>query len=352
MQVALLNELVSGVDALYMSGRASLPFDLLERLEHSHKRATDGGFGPPFQFGDVEMTMEAHGWGKYRYCLTHHYGQLGVTLSSRLPTFRIQPYAEFLHGAGPQGVVDWFRDLIESECGFVLLTVTRLDLFADFQGWPLSVDARREFLCKATARHSYEDNDEFNGLNFGKRATGSVTARLYGKTVDSALKGTGYWKMIWGDAYVASQPVLRIEFELGRDYLRLYGLSSPEETLAAVGSLWLNVTHEWLTHHVATGDQTKARWPISPQWECVQRASIAEGAQGINRMFLGRRRGSIENLMPGLTGYLSSFAAYSNNDSFYEMLPQLSDFLERYEKSSGVLLRDRIGEKRKKFGLP
>lgn len=352
MQVAPLVELASGVDALYMSGRASLPFELLERLELSRQRSIDGGFGPPFQFGGVEMSMGANGWGKYRYCLTHPFGQLGITLSSRLPTFRIQPYAEFLHGAGPQGVVDWFKEIIENECGHVMLTVTRLDLFADFQGWPLTVDARHEFLCKATARHSYEDNEEFNGLTFGKRKTGSVTARLYDKTVDSALKGTGYWKMIWGDAFDPNQPVLRVEFELGRDYLRLYGLRTPEETLSAVGSLWLTVTHDWLTHRTPTGDQTKARWPFSDQWESVQRASVAEGAQGINRMFLGRRRGSIENLMPGLAGYLSSFGAYSNTDSFYEMLPQLSDFLERYEVISGVSFADRIGDKRKKFGLP
>jgi hypothetical protein len=69
-------------------------------------------------------------------------------------------------------------------------------------------------------------------------------------------------------------------------------------------------------------------------------------------MYLGRRRGSIENLVPGLAGFLSSFGAYSDADTFYELLPQLSDFLDLYEKSSGVSLGERISEKRRKFGLP
>jgi hypothetical protein len=69
-------------------------------------------------------------------------------------------------------------------------------------------------------------------------------------------------------------------------------------------------------------------------------------------MYLGRRRGSIENLMPGLVGYLSSFGAYSNSDSLFELLPQLSDFIDQYEMKSGVSFTERISDKRRRIGLP
>jgi hypothetical protein len=69
-------------------------------------------------------------------------------------------------------------------------------------------------------------------------------------------------------------------------------------------------------------------------------------------MYLGTRRGSIANLMPGLVGYLSAFAAYSSDDSFIEMLPHLSDFLDLHEKQTQLSLTDRIKAKRRKFRLP
>jgi hypothetical protein len=352
MRVSKLIELASGVDALYLSGRASLPSELLERLETARASASESNIGPPFQFGDFEMTLAPHAWGKYRYCLEHPYGRIGLTPSSRLPSIRIQPRAEFLHGKGPQGVVDWYRELIETTCGFVTFSVTRLDLFADFQGWDLNGDQRDEFLCRAKARHVYEDDGVFNGLVFGTRLSNSVMARIYDKSIESAKTGSGYWKMIWGDAYDIALSVIRVEFELGRNALREYGLRTPEETLGAAGALWASLTGEWLTHRVKGTDLTKSRWGLSPEWECVQRALIAEGAEGINRMYLGRRRGSIENLMPGLVGYLSSFGAYSNSDSLFELLPQLSDFIDQYEMKSGVSFTERISDKRRRIGLP
>ena len=352
MRVSILSELTSGVDAIYLSGRASLPSELLQRLETAHSLAVASGDGPPFQFGSEEMTLAPHGWGKYRYCLQHPYGRIGITLSSRLPSIRIQPYAEFLHGAGPQGVVDWFRSLLQEECGHVMLTVTRLDIFADFQGWNLAGDARHEFVCRAHDCHTYEDNGTFNGMVFGSRKSGSVMARLYDKTIESEKTGSAYWKMIWGDRYNPVLPVLRVEFELGRNLLRQYGLSTPEETLEAAGALWVSLTSSWLTHRTVGVDQTKSRWPISPEWECIQRARVAESAHGINRMFLGRRRGSIANIMPNLIGYLASFGAYAGKKTFAEMIPELAVFMDLNERDTGLTLTERIEDRRKKFGLP
>src|SRR5664280_2331154 len=126
MRVSILNEVASGVDALYLSGRASLPDDLLARLESARTLANDLEGSPPFQFGTLEMLMAPHAWGKHRYCLTHPYGRIGITPSLNLPAFRIQPRAEFLHGVGPRPAVQGFRDLIEDECGIVKLQVSRV----------------------------------------------------------------------------------------------------------------------------------------------------------------------------------------------------------------------------------
>ena len=144
MRVAGLRELSAGVDALYLSARASLPAELLERLDRARRLAEDAPSSPPFQFGAEEFEVAARGWGKYRYSLRHPYVQLGFTPSAALPSVRVQPRAEALHGMGAAGVVTWIRDLLEGEVGPARLAVTRLDLYADFQGWELAVDSRHE----------------------------------------------------------------------------------------------------------------------------------------------------------------------------------------------------------------
>ena len=65
--------------------------------------------------------MAGHGWGKYSYCLRHRHGQVGLTASSALPAVRVQPRAEFLHGAGPLAAVAWFEEVLGQAVGPVRL---------------------------------------------------------------------------------------------------------------------------------------------------------------------------------------------------------------------------------------
>lgn len=347
-----LRELASGVDALYLSARTIIPAEVLEKLEAARVEATKTGEPTPLRVGDVDVAMAPHAFHRYRYCLEHPYGRIGMTTSSRLPAVRMQPRAEFLHGSGPRGTVDWYRDFLNELCGPVLMTVSRLDLFADFQGWHLDGDARHEFVCRAKSRHTYEEDGVFNGLTFGTRASGSISARIYDKTIQSEKTGAGFWKMIWGDEYDPEASVLRVEFELGRNALREFGLRSPDETLDATGALWGYLTADWLTHRIPGPDQTKSRWSVSGQWESVRRARIREDDWGINRMYLGKRHGSVENLMPGLVGYLASFGAFAEAYSLQDMLPQLEAFVKQRERNTGISLAERIVVKRRELGLP
>ena len=227
-----------------------------------------------------------------------------------------------------------------------------MDLFADFQGWQLEGDSRHEFVCRAKTRHTYEEDGIFNGLIFASRDSGSPLARIYDKTIESAKTGSAYWKTIWGERFDPNQSVLRVEFELGREVLREYGVNTPEEALDATGALWSALTSRWLTHRIPGADQTKSRWPISPEWEDVRRAQVGEDDWGMARMYNGKRLGSLFNLLPGLVGYLASFGALTNSTSFADLIPHLSDFLAQYASDSGLTLDERITVKHKKLLLP
>jgi len=345
-------ELASGVDALYLSGRAALPAELLEQL-HALRLIADQQEGPvEIVFGGLVMQLQPRKWGLYRYCIDDTYARIGFTPKGKIPAIRVQPRAEFLHGAGVDFVVEWTRSLLESVCGPVQLQVSRLDLFADFQGLSVSGDQRHEFVCRADARHLFEDGEEFNGLQFGSRSSGTIFARIYDKTIESAKTGTAYWKDVWGDRYDPEQHVTRVEFELHREVLRQFGISTPEEVLGASGSLWHYVTQDWLTHRLPSDDdETKSRWPMSDQWRVVQRARIGDDAVGIERAYGAKQSGVLANLMPSLVGQLANFGALTNCESTIDLIPSLERHLHHYAHSSGRSMISRIAEKRQKHGL-
>lgn len=347
-----LTELASGVDALYLSGRCNLPGELLGRLEVARSEAVRSNAAVPFVLDGVEYQLKPHSWLRYRYCLDYAWGRVGFTLSDVLPAIRVQPHTELLQGIGPRAVLKWYQDHLESECGAVLLSVNRLDLFSDFQGWDLNGDMRHEFVCRSKSRITYEEDEVFTGFNFGKRKTGTINARLYDKTIRIQENGEHYWKMIWGENFDPTRSVLRIEFEVWGAVLSQFGLASPEDVLDATGALWAYLTNDWLTHRVPGRDQTKSRWAKSSQWEYVQHATIGENGYGLNRMYLGKRRGGVAGIMSSLEGYLASFGAYAEAPSLDAMLPHLRDALNQRERDTGISLGERVLDKHRKFGLP
>lgn len=344
-------ELASGIDALYLSGRASLSPACLDRLEAARRVAEEDEAASSLVLGGEVFSIARHGWGKYRYCLRHANGQVGVTASRRLPAVRIQPRAEFLHGVGAAAVVRWFEGVLVELVGPLLLSVARVDLFADVQGWSLSGDDRRRFVGRCRDLSTYEHGGDFTGFVFGRRSSKTITARIYDKTRDAKAKGADYWPEVWGAAYDPEEAVLRVEFEVGREALREYDLHGPDEVLPAVGGLWVSLTSEWLTYRSPTSDATSSRWPVAPEWQAVQRARLASSPIGLERTFAGKRSGELRKLLPGLTGYVVGAAALLGLDGIEEACRALPVLLRRYEKESRRSFRARVAERRRELVL-
>jgi hypothetical protein len=347
----VLVELASGVDALYLSGRAAVPDALIERLESLRSEAVSAGRPVAVDLDGNEFMVAGHGFGKYRYCLRHPYGQVGVTASRSLPPIRVQPRSEFLHGVGPLPAVNWFEEALWSAAGPVLFTVSRMDLHSDWQGWSVDGDQRGRFVCRADRRDLHEENERLTGFEFGRRSTGTVCARIYDKSVEQERKGTDFWLDVWGDRRDPTRPVLRVEFEFGRQALREYGLDRPAEAVEAAGALWTSATEEWLTYRSPTADTTRSRWPVAPEWRDIQRASFAGGARGLTRMYDGRKAGSLRTLMPSLNGFVVKLAALTGADSIENACSRLPGFLRDYELVSRQSFASRVEARRGEMGV-
>ncbi|HVC15304.1 MAG TPA: hypothetical protein VND62_10650 [Acidimicrobiales bacterium] len=184
-----VRELCSGFDALYLSARAILGPLFLEHLENRRRWADRVRLATPCEIGEEIFAMAPHAWGRYRYCLEHRMARIGLTTSDHLPTVRVQPRAEALHSLGPKGTVEALTTVLSPALGQLSWSVSRVDLFSDFQGFEVSAGEAARFICRADARTTFEMAGRFTGFTFGSRKSKTITARLYDKTADVEANG-------------------------------------------------------------------------------------------------------------------------------------------------------------------
>ncbi len=344
-------ELASGVDALYLSGWAELPGELLMRLEMAKKRAQAGEGPVAFSFGGIEFALSPGGLHKYAYRLSHEFGELAISASAKLPPLRWQPRSEFLHGIGVESSVDAIHSLMESEVGLVRLGVSRIDLYSDWQGWPVGFLDERRFVKRARHLSADVEGDAWTGFTFGRRRTGSMGGRVYDKTAEIAAgKGNPMWLEIWKERYVPGTAAIRVEFEFHRRALaKQFALDTPEEVLANIGGLWAYGTEEWLTHREPTDDTTRSRWPVSHAWETIQHPSFRESAIGLERTSAGKRQAKLKNILPGLRGRFTSASAQWGVDGMVEGLSRFGEYLHAWEVATGRSVDGEIAAKRKRL---
>ena len=332
---ASVRELASGIDALYLSGRAQLSDSLLDGLEAAKSRAQASGESVAFEFGGVAFEVAPHGWGRYPYRLAHQHGLIGLTGSSHLPAVRVQLRAEFIHGLGAEGAAQVFVDVLGWALGRLELTVSRADLFADFQGWPLTAEDRTRFVTRATHRNTFEKHGLLRGLVFGRRTGGALSARIYDKTAEMAKSGATWLLDEWGAAYQPDERVLRVEFEFGRTVLRELGVNRLGELFAKLGGLWAYATEDWLSFRSVGADDTKSRWDVAPEWASVTRASLRGDAVGLERVARATRAAALWHVRNGLRGYAISYAALNGVRDSAVMGRCLTAELKEHEKLTG-----------------
>lgn len=346
-----LRELASGVDALYLSGRADPSDELLDSLAAAQLRAKAADEPVEFDAGDRFLLLP-YSWGKYTYCLTNQHGRVGIRAKGQLPEVRVQPVAESLHGLSPAGVVRYYDESLSTLLGQVVWSVSRVDLFVDVQGWELSPSMADRFVARSKKLTTHSDGELCTGFQFGTRRSKAISARLYDKTVDMAVKGSDWILEAWGDRYNRSLPVHRLEFELRRDAIRQFQVSTPAEVLDAVGDIWRYCTRDWLRLAAPTGDETRSRWPTDPDWaHTIQGASLRQNELGLARVKERKRAASLERLIPGLIGYLVSFAVLTRCVGLTDTLRRIPAHAKEYEERTGLTFGERVRARRRQAGF-
>jgi hypothetical protein len=346
-----LRELASGVDALYLSASPAVSMVLFEDLAGLRQGAQEAGSEVSMWVGGEEFGVSGGGFNRYRYCLKHENAWIGFTPSEHLPSVYVQLRAPFLHAVGVPAAVEWVTSVVEAlTSARVDWTVSRVDLFADVQGWVPDADDRHRMVCRAKAVATYEDNGALTGFLFGKRRSGTILARIYDKTRKIGEDGDMWWFDKWGPDCNSGQAVWRVEFELHRAVLSQCELETVADTLASLDRLWAYAADRWLTLRDDPGtDETRSRWPVCEVWRKVQSVSLRGESIGLERVYRGQREGSLVRLLPFLRGYLTSAGAVLDRSSLDALLPKIRAILLADEERTGVAFETLVSMKQKQL---
>jgi hypothetical protein len=306
----VLRVLASGVDSLYVSFRGEVDGSRLDELEALKARAQEAGHPQVVDLGIERVALvQATGWGRYRYWLRCGDFDVFVGQGRSLPAVYARVASSFIHEIGPTRAVAELKSfvLLAFQSEIAEAHCSRVDIYADFQGWVPRPHDYERFVTRSRRNTSHvaihHDGRHFTGFTFGRDA---MVARLYDKGAEIAHSGKDWMRTIWGDRLDPLRPVWRLEFQLRREVLAQCSLQNPDVAVEKRQDLWTYATH-WLSLRSPRPGVRRTRWPVAIAWVRLSNAALGASKNSLVRQRISKHDESV--LVRGLAGYASSLAA-------------------------------------------
>ncbi len=333
------NIIRQGIDSIWLNFYGTIRSDVFECMEMAKEEAQADDSGqalspfPPFD-GTTPLMM-ATGIAFYAYRALSPDVQVQVRKPNRRsfrPDAVVRISAEALARLGDGGVVAarlaerWLRPLFES-VGY-RVTVSHVHLATDYQGYVPKFKDLENAVSRAGGADYPHGDETGNGAFWDrkKRLTGIASGKsnnlrlnMYDKVKQVKKKGLTWVFDMWerSAAYEPGAATWRVEFQLGREFLKGRGIETLDDLLPAIPGLWAYCMG-WFSFRVPTrGDSNKSRWAVAGWWQALS-AWGGSDAPPLPRVKVVRPR--LDRLSAGLFGYLTSTMAITGHDSPYDAL--------------------------------
>lgn len=187
------------------------------------------------------------------------------------PSVVVEIRSEALWTHGVDRMVERVNRILESWGGEVQrVRVSRVDVCVDVllreSDW--SLELLDQFVTRAHDINPYTSRRILTGFQIGK---GAVMARLYDKPLEIRNKSGKIWMYpIWGiDVVPEGHRVIRVEYQLRRETLKMLGIDGVSDLLGGLIPLWAYCTQSWLKVQTGTGDHHTQRYTVA-WWKVVQ----------------------------------------------------------------------------------
>lgn len=308
-----LNVLSHGVDSLYISFKGELEPGLLEAMERLREEAQAGSKPVPIAFDDRRaMVVLPHGWTFYRYAMHSTDFDVFLAAGEHVPPVYVRLSSLFLHAAGAEPAAADTEAFVRRNvmAGATPNRPSRVDLYADFQGWQPEPDDLRRLVTRGVRNHLfYEPTEEahaglrLTGFRFGKD---QLVGRLYDKTREIQVSGKDWLLDVWGARRRSEQPVWRLEFQFRREALAGFHLENVAELFATLQDLW-RYGLEWLSLREPSFDRQRSHWRVAAEWEDLAAIEFRPQLAGVLRRRLRDHQELL--VVRALAGCLTSYAA-------------------------------------------
>ncbi len=332
-----LRVIYSGLDAFVVNVKGAVNDDVMQLLPMAQEDAIEvDGLAlsplPPFLGGDV--LIRPYGGGTFRFLLTN--GDVTVKVrkadhAANMADAQVDVTAACLHRVGWRAAVVALRDWVRLWAAHAVLQVSEIDLCADTQGWcPTGADffgGGKAFVSPVGRPHIIPyDGDHVGYVRWGTGgAEGSRSGQapiqcvIYDKTEEVRAHDKGWFVPLWAQnpAYDADEMVTRVEFRFRREWLKERGLSTVDEVLDRLGSMWAEGL-EWCRYCVPrpvvyNDDGTeqalqRSRWDVRREWGLL--ASVSWGAAEVAPLTrLDQVRPKLERTLAAWAGYTVTLQA-------------------------------------------
>lgn len=316
----------SGVDSLYLSYSGVL-FDDQNAVLSALKKTAQSPFeidhaSAMYRHQEHLFRVSDKGAGRHPYVLSDsaYRIQLASPTAKRIPLAYVQIKSDWLAHKGVQNSYDNLTSIIETFGVLEDVTkVSRADLFVDFTcSFPFEEIIRMAWICRARQFSDYWNGQTFTGFSFG--LGGDISARLYNKTEEIKKSKKDYLKPLWiENGWDEQQDVWRLEFQFKRKVLSEHQITSVDDLLNRLGSLWIYATTQWLKLTTPSlTDDTKSRWPMHPLWAELVEADWGFYLEAKPKPIRPNNPPTDRYLFEAGLGSLTSFMARENITDVYD----------------------------------
>ena len=251
-----------------------------------------------------------------------------------LPFAYCQIRSEYLVQVGPRRAVSELRRLLDEIADISRdATVSRIDLAVDFatdhdmESW-----GRDSWVTRVRSHGSFSDGLKFTGWKIGSH-NDPVSLRLYDKTTEiEKVSGKRFLHDIWtASGWCPWDPVWRVEGEFRREGLARFSLTTLDDVLASVGTLWVYLTESVVTLAVPNpGNGQRSRWPLHPLWIAISKVQWDGASRQLERVVRPNGAPSDRYLARAFQSVVTSYMARENALEFARAIRGLTDLLHDY----------------------
>jgi hypothetical protein len=345
-----LTVLTHGIDTLEASFMGEIRREQADAFDEAKELAQRTDTPTPVELGLLEFFVRPKGLGKWRWRLTNEYLDLRLSSTTKRPSAQVRFPAFALAYHGPEALMEWTRLTLSAVGAFEpYASLSRVDVYADFQGFTPTLDVMRHLRSRSRFRPVYPNTDTPETFQYGK---GQMVLRVYDKTKEYRKSGKDWLPQMWSETgrYDSAADVWRAEVQLRRAVLKELDYGSAGSAIQAPGPLFdYGLSENRL--RLPIEDENKSRWPEHPVWTQL-REYVGSGVP-LSRLRAKPTLMGVRDVRSRLIGMVATYAAHMGippgRTQYMDALQRLSYDAEVYMHLERIVFADIVESKRRRM---